>query len=86
MVPAGDSTTSKRRCVNAALNLGLITGFFVVLVSGNGSVGAVPLISFSTIVPRVSQPNRFWPPLGVQTTPLPLGVQALFRHFAEWYR
>ena len=84
MVPGTESTTSKMIRWNVAVKPGLITGFFVVLASGNGIVGAVPLISFSTMVPWVSQPNRFWPAMGLQTTPLPFGVHEELRHLAEW--
>src|SRR5690349_15071368 len=47
-------------------------------------VGAMPLICFSTIVPWVLQPNRFWCPLGLQAMPLEFGVQVALRHVAEW--
>src|SRR5215475_5290281 len=83
-------TTSNSRRWNVALNLELMTGFLLVLVSGNGTDGLVLLTLLMFIVPWVSQPNRFWLPLGLQALPLlapdVAAVHLVLKHLAEWYR
>src|SRR5215472_5590065 len=81
LVLGSKGTTSNRVRSNVAGNLGLIVVFLPVPV-----VGAMPSISLRTMGPCLSHPNVFCVPLGVQTTPLLLGVQEEFRHLAEWYR
>src|SRR5579859_3159311 len=76
----GFGTTSKRRRWKVGEKPELM---IAALVGGNGVVGLVLLTVFRFSLPWVLQPNRFCPLLGVQTTPLLLGVQLELRHLAE---